>query len=276
MTENNNATLQNTPEKKKLQWNTIILGALALLAVVAAIAYFVLNQNKAPSVKPNAGNGNHTSNIDTNITQTAEEKGEEVLLQAEKQKLVEKLNENLLPNYIKISKWNEFPKFGTYSAENVTFFTLSFEPLVTNETLADYATYVSRDIAYEEDFEKADALYKAQIENNLRAEVMNGFMAKIMQKGVIGIITSKWGNDHEIDFLGDYIIKTWGEKKDISATLAGKIALLGDYFNFGETYLSKEAKEFDRLLEQVKTELNDKEFTTLAENIKKVYFNNIQ
>lgn len=272
MSENSNTTTPVETEKaKNIGKNSIILIVVFVILVAVGGWYFITQQNKKPVVAPNNPT-NHQTNIDTNITQTAEEKGEEILLQAEKQKLVEDMNSKLMPNYVKLKSWNEFEAFGTYKDPGVTFFTISLEPYVTDETLADYAVYVSKDLVYEEDFAKADALYKQQIEMSLRDEVMNWYQAKLMKFGAIGAIKKTGHNQYSIDFLGDYIVNKWGTNKGISPTLAGKIALLGEYFNYGETYLTKESKDFYKLMEEIKTELNDQEFSTLAENINKVYF----
>lgn len=210
--------------------------------------------------------------LDPNIGATVDEKAEETLLMAEKQKLVEQLNAAILPNYMKISNWKEFESFWTFKLDNVSFFTLSFEPNITPETLADYDVYMLKWHETPEEYYASDALYKQKVEMNLREDITKGRQKKIIEKGVVGVITKISSGHYQVDFLWDFIIDKWWKSKKISANLAAEIAVLWEYFNFGEVYLMKEWDDIAKLMYKIEKELNDKEFSTLVENLHKVYF----
>lgn len=258
--------------------NYIILWLLAT-AIITIIWFFIFNQfSWASSVKPQewTGNWNNADTInqvlDPNIGATIDEKTEESMLMTEKQKLVEQLNASILPNYMKISNWKEFESFWTFKAENVTFFTLSFAPHITEETLADYDVYVIKWHDTPEEYYASDALYKQKIEHNLKEDITKWRQKKIIEKWVVWTITKLSPGNYQIDFLWDFIIDKWGKSKKISADLAAEISVLWEYFNFWEVYLMKEGDDVAKLMYRIEEKLQDKEFSTLVENLHKVYF----
>lgn len=264
-------------QKKNSKKNYIILWLLLIALIWGIWAFIYFNFIKGAGTPTETPWNNQTIGlVDPDISRTIEEKAEETFLLAEKQKFVEFLNQRIMPNYMKISAWKDFEKFGTYSEKDVSFFTLSFEPNVTPETLADYDVYMLKGHDSEEDYHNSDELYKKRTEMMLREDLTKWSQKKIMEKGVVGVIKKIATHNYTIDFLWDYIIDKWWKSKTISPQLAWQIAVIGEYLNYGETYLFKDGEDIAEILFKVEAELNDKEFSTLAENIKKVYFKDVK
>jgi len=247
--------------------NLIIMWVI-LLVVIGTISYIYLWKSTDKLVVDKW-------TIDTNFANTIDEKAEKAMLDVEKQKLVETLNRSLLPNYLKITNWKDYPKFWTYMDNNTTFFSLELEPNISDTTLADYDIRILKWSETEEDFNSKSQLYKDKTKNLLTNMLKKWQYSKLIENWVIGTITRSWKNKYQIDFLGDYIYNKYGINKNLSATIAWKIALLRDYFNFWSIYLSKKPDDFLKILNDIDTELKDKKFTELSWILKKVYFKNV-
>lgn len=210
--------------------------------------------------------------VDTDFGKTVDEKAEKALLEMEKQKLVTVLNRSIQPNYMKITNWKDYDKLGTYTDTNTTFFALEFAPNTSDAALADYDIRILKWSEDEESFATKSQLYKDKTKNLLLNMLKEGEKGKLIKNGVVWTIRKNGKNNYKIDFLWDYIYDKYGSSKNISATTAGKVALLRDYFNFWNIYLTKNPDDFEKILNEVDKELNDKKFTELTSVIKKIYF----
>jgi len=252
-------------ENKAMKNNIIILIWLVILLVWWVLWYFLSTiTDKKPVVDKNK--------VETNFSDTTDEKAEKALLDLEKQKLVEELNKSIRPNYLKITDWKEYSKLGDYTDTNTTFFSLEFQPDITDQSLADYDIRILKGSIDENDYINKSSLYKEKTKWILLNMLKKWQYSKILEKWVVWTIRRISKNQYKIDFLWDYIIDKYWTSKNISSTTAWKIALLWEYLNFWSIYLTKEQKDFSKLLDDIEKELNDKNFSTLAKNIRLIYF----
>lgn len=223
---------------------------------------YITNKNKATSV---------TKTDVVKPVVNVNEEAEKLLLSNEIKTKLEFLNKALKPNYLKISDYKEYDNIWWYK-DWVTFYKISIDYDITENSMADYDVYINKWSISEADFKNKSKLYKENLERTMKNIYYKAnWYDKLVKIWIIWYIEKTWDNSYIMYELWDYI-KNKFSKNTVDVNTLWKIEILKDYFNYQPIFFDKEEKQIINILKDVEKELKDAKFSELYPILNKLFF----